>query len=157
MMKACLLLSFEIKIKLFLSFNPRSLSCVGSSEPNQMLESYFVAGHLCLKILPLLILGASCCARTKRSIVRDIIIWSQKLQQFSNKYKCVGSFLCASFACCAIWLQPPSCTATEPPHECLQAVARTDWMKGNLLFTRKSPTCAITPKASRDWQLCSYL
>lgn len=38
------LLSFEIKIQLSLFFNPRSLSCVGSSEPNQMLESYFVAG-----------------------------------------------------------------------------------------------------------------
>lgn len=38
--------------------------------------------------------------------------------------------------------------AASPPHECLQAVARADWMKGNLLFTRKSSTLAITLKVS---------
>lgn len=77
-----------------------------------MLGNYFVAGHLCLKNKLLqLIFGASCCARTKHNIARDIIIWFQKLQQFSNKCERVGSSLCASFACCAIWLQPPSCNA----------------------------------------------
>lgn len=71
----------------------------------------------------------------------------QKSRQFSVCKLCLLCHLAAT----------PIVQCSITPHECLQAVARTHWMKGNLLFTRKSPTCAITPKASHDRQLCSYL
>lgn len=63
---------------------------------------------------------------------------------------CVQALPVVPFGCRPIM----PCNVT--PHECLQAVARADWMKGNLLFTRKSSTLAITPKASLGRQLCSY-
>lgn len=62
----------------------------------------------------------------------------RKSRQFSVCKLCLLCHLAAT----------PIVQCSTTPHECLQAVARTDWMKGNLLFTRKSPTCAITPKAS---------
>lgn len=66
----------------------------------------------------------------------------QKSRQFSVCKLCLLCHLAAT----------PIVHCYITPHECLQAVARADWMKGNLLFTRKSPTCAIRPKASHDRQ-----
>lgn len=66
----------------------------------------------------------------------------QKSRQFSVCKLCLLCHLVAT----------PIVHCYITPHECLQAVARADWMKGNLLFTRKSPTCAIRPKASHDRQ-----
>lgn len=98
---------FSLRLSLFLS-----KSYVFSSEPNQMLENYFVAGHLCLKKKKKKTASAHFRSFLLcKNKARDIIIWFQKLRQFSNKCKRVGSSLCASFACCAIWPQPPSCNA----------------------------------------------
>lgn len=66
----------------------------------------------------------------------------QKSRQFSVCRLCLLCHLAAT----------PIVHCYITPHECLQAVARADRMKGNLLFTRKSPTCAIRPKASHDRQ-----
>lgn len=106
------LFSSEINTQHFLFFPRFSLfsskSHVFSSEPNQMLENYFVAGHLCLRKAASAHFRSFLLCKNK---ARDIIIWFLKLRQFSNKCERVGSSLCASFACCAIWLQPPSCNA----------------------------------------------
>lgn len=106
------LFSPEINTQHFLFFPRFSLfsskSHVFSSEPNQMLENYFVAGHLCLRKAASAHFRSFLLCKNK---ARDIIIWFLKLRQFSNKCERVGSSLCASFACCAIWLQPPSCNA----------------------------------------------
>lgn len=113
-------------------------------------ENYFVAEHLCLKNkLPLLVLGASCCARTKPETSLYAFKSSNSFQTNAKESAllCVQALPVVPFGC-----NPHRALLHNPPHECLQAVAQADWMKGNLLFTRKSPKCAIRPKASHDRQ-----